>query len=75
MPAEDENLLLGLLLPMEFGWRIVHVEWESFALLRVLWSSSVVSNNTNNAWIVNLNNGNTNNDNRNNTNNGVFCVR
>jgi hypothetical protein len=39
-----------------------------------LWSGSTVSNNTNNAWIVNLGNGNTNNNNKNNSN-GVVCVR
>jgi len=38
------------------------------------WSSSEVSNNSNNAWNVNLNNGNTNNNNKTNTNNGVRCV-
>jgi uncharacterized protein (TIGR02145 family) len=38
------------------------------------WSSTTNANNTDNAWIVNFNNGNTNNNNKSNTNN-VRCVR
>jgi len=38
------------------------------------WSSSPNANNSNNAWIVNFNNGNVNNNNRNN-NNAVRLVR
>jgi hypothetical protein len=38
------------------------------------WSSSSNVNNTNNAWIVNFNNGNVNNNNKTN-NNYVRCVR
>ncbi|MBP6857612.1 MAG: DUF1566 domain-containing protein [Candidatus Pacebacteria bacterium] len=38
------------------------------------WSSTAYENNTNNAWIVNFNDGNVNNDNMNN-NNFVRCVR
>jgi hypothetical protein len=38
------------------------------------WSSSPNANNSNNAWIVNFNNGNDNNNNRNN-NNAVRLVR
>jgi len=41
---------------------------------REMWSSSVQSDNTDNAWNVNFNNGNVNNNNRNN-NNDVRCVR
>jgi hypothetical protein len=40
---------------------------------RFTWSSSVNSNNRDNAWNFNGNNGNVNNNNRNNTN-GVRCV-
>ena len=38
------------------------------------WSSTTNANNTNNAWVVNMNNGNVNNDNKNN-NNYVWPVR
>lgn len=38
------------------------------------WSSTTYANNTNNAWIVNFNNGNTGTTNKNN-NNYVRCVR
>ena len=38
------------------------------------WSATTNTNNSNNAWIVNFNNGNVNNNNKNN-NNYVRCVR
>jgi hypothetical protein len=49
-------------------------EYQVVEKIANFWSSSPNANNSNNAWLVNFNNGNDNNNNRNN-NNHVRLVR
>ena len=48
------------------------LRWSNF--LTLFWSSTTNTNNTDNAWNVNFNNGNVNNNNKTNNNN-VRCTR
>jgi len=63
-----------LTIPERLPQKSVPVGSDFLIIISEFWSSSTQSDNTDNAWNVNFNNGNVNNNNKTNNNN-VRCVR